>query len=131
MVKVVVRGNEELAESVVRGSTQALNLSQYDWTGELEHVKLLNLATNMVKKCTMYSGNLESGGEGVEGEADTTRRSILNLSVVTVFGHNLTYGAFKVWQNLNQGVISQWMERCWKILQLRARDQANTRSKRV
>ena len=26
---------------------------------------------------------------------DKTRRSILNLSVVTVFGHILTYGTFK------------------------------------
>ena len=42
------------------------------------------------------SDNLESGEEGVEGEEEMTRRSILNLSVVTVFGHILTYSAFKL-----------------------------------
>ena len=31
----------------------------------------------------------------MEGEADTARRSILNMSVVTVFGLILTYGDFK------------------------------------
>ena len=32
----------------------------------------------------------------MEEEADTSRRSILNLSVVTVFGHILTYGTFNL-----------------------------------
>ena len=31
----------------------------------------------------------------MEGEADMTRCSNLNLSVVTVFGHIFTYGTFK------------------------------------
>ena len=53
---------------------------------------LAALALSWYSNC---SGNLESGGEGVEGEADTARHSILNMSVVTVFGLILTYGDFK------------------------------------
>ena len=38
--------------------------------------------------------------EGVEGEVDTTLHNILNMSVVSVFDHILTYGTFNNTQKI-------------------------------